>query len=140
LQFFNNYHPNYIVAVRPQTAMNEDRSQYANAHLFLTVSKYVTICVTLSFLIGVLNSEPAPFIAWVFFVKSILACFLIYRFNPYRSNKIIFNSLDRRIIYSSGVYILVLSFAEFATTYVSELRTFIQRYTLPVIKFLKSNI
>jgi hypothetical protein len=55
-------------------------------------------------LIGVSQNAPKYLEIMEFYVKIYISLFLIYRFNPFRK-KIEFNDLDRKIAYSSGLFL-----------------------------------
>jgi hypothetical protein len=67
-----------------------------------------------------------------------MALFLIYRFNSYRKEKIKFTELDRKICYSAGLYILLVSFFDIIQSYVDKLRNVVQPNTTPIIDKIKS--
>ena len=85
-------------------------------------------------MIGFLKDKPQQLLIMNFCIKVILGIFLIYRFNGYRSNKIIFTELDRKVIYSIGIYILILSFADIIVNFLTMIRSIILPYTLPFIE------
>lgn len=102
-------------------------------------SYLVKICFVL-FMIGVLSNKPHQLLAMNFVIKIILGLFLVYRFNKYRTKQITFSELDRKIIYSSGLYIILLSFADLITAFLTSIRQKIIPYTIPIINKSKKGI
>ena len=105
-------------------------------HYFGLLTKMIAIL----FIIGFYTNKPKSFLFVNFIVKALLAIYLIYRFNSYRKDKITFTDLDRKICYSAGMYIIVFSFVDVIQVYVNELRSIIDPYTVPVIKYMHSLI
>lgn len=93
----------------------------------------VKICFFL-FMVGILNNKPQSLMVMNFFIKFILGIFLVYRFNKYRSKKITFSELDRKVIYSSGLYIILLSLSDFIIIFIESIRKMILPYTTPIIE------
>ena len=56
-------------------------------------------------LFGVSRNAPMYISTIDYYVKIYVCLFLIYRFNPFRTN-IEFTELDRRIVFSSGLFLL----------------------------------
>lgn len=91
----------------------------------------------LLYLTGFLNNHP-PFLVYVNnIIKICLSCFLIYRFNKFRTPAITFNELDRVIIYSIGIYILILSFSEILLKTTIFFRSHIILFETETIQFLQ---
>jgi len=107
---------------------------------FLCVFGWITKITTFLFLIGVFQNKPKIFVSFSFFIKVILGFFLIYRFNSYRKNKIEFTELDRKVCYSTGTYIILISFIDYINAYTEEIRKIVQNYTLPIINQIKKII
>jgi hypothetical protein len=100
-----------------------DNKKFYNFELkFLTYFSYVTKFTVLLFLIGIFQNKPFILIQFNFVVKVILAIFLIYRFNSYRKYKIEFTELDRKVCYSAGVYIILISFLDIINFYTEYIR------------------
>ena len=102
-------------------------------HYFGILTKVITVL----FIIGYFANKPSIFLSINFVVKVCISLFLIYRFNKYRKNKLIFTELDRKVCYSAGIYILFVSFLDVIQNYTDKIRGFIQPYTLPVIEKIK---
>ena len=110
---------------------------------FIHYFSYVTKIFLVLFMIGFLKDKPQELFIMNFCIKVILGIFLVYRFNNYRTNKITFTELDRKVIYSIGIYILLLSFTDIIIQFLTFIRSIILPYTLPIIEkgktFLKAN-
>jgi hypothetical protein len=95
------------------------------------------ICITL-FIIGFFQVQPVLILQFNIFFKVILALFLIYRFNGYRKQKIRFTELDRKICFSTGVFIILISFIDIITFNIEYIRNnFILPYSQPIITYFK---
>ena len=102
-------------------------------HIFGWISKIIFVL----FFIGFFQVKPLRFLEINFVIKVLLAVFLIYRFNKFRKQKIVFTELDQKVAYSAGVYILFLSFADLLEGYTLYLRSKITPYTLPLVDNIK---
>ena len=112
-----------------------DNKQLYNFELFfLYLISWITRLTLLLFIVGVFQTKPRGIVEFIFFNKICLALFLIYRFNNYRTNKIIFTELDRKVCYSSGIYIILISFIDYYNSYINKIRGFIIPYTQPFLK------
>jgi hypothetical protein len=109
---------------------------YNAIYYFIDYFDILTFIIIILFIIGVFTKQPSTFLFVNFFIKILLALYLIYRFNAYRKNKIIFTDLDKKICYSAGVYIIVISFFDIGQAYVNEFRSKIDLYTVPIINKL----
>jgi len=88
------------------------------------------------FIIGYINSPPSLFVTLTFILKVFLSLVLIYRFNSYRERKVKFTELDRKIVYSCALFILLSSFTEYIV-YITELiRSKVTPYTVPLLERL----
>ena len=88
------------------------------------------------FLIGYINSPPSVFVTFTFVLKVILSIVLIYRFNSYRKTKVKFTELDRKIVYSCALFILLTSFTEYITYFTERIRDTVTPYTVPLLERL----
>jgi hypothetical protein len=86
------------------------------------------------FLIGYINSPPSLFITFTFVLKVFLSLVLIYRFNSYRETKVKFTELDRKIVYSCALFILLTSFTDYITYITETLRDKLRPYTVPLLE------
>jgi hypothetical protein len=103
-----------------------DNKNLYNVELnFIKIFGWITKIVFILYIIGFFKSKPIRIIEINFIVKIAIALFLIYRFNSYRHKKVIFTELDRKVVYSAGMYILLISFADILDVYVSEIRDFL---------------
>jgi len=86
---------------------------------------FIFVSYFLIFLSAIGFSETAPeYLDKIdYYIKIYICLFLIWRFNPLRSN-ITFTDLDRKIAFSAGIFIL--------TT------TVLHQYLLEIINFLKT--
>lgn len=115
-----------------------DNKKFYNFELkFLTYFSYVTKFTVLLFLIGIFQNKPFILIQFNFVVKVILALFLIYRFNSYRKHKIEFTELDRKVCYSAGIYIILISFLDIINFYTEYIRN---NFILPFTKQFMQHI
>jgi len=106
---------------------------------FLQYFSFVTKLTVVLFIIGIFQSKPTFMIQFNFVVKVILAAFLIYRFNSYRKNKIEFTELDRKVCYSAGIYIILISFFDLINHYTHYIRSnLILPITEPIIQWSKT--
>ena len=116
-----------------------DNKQLYNYELiYLIIISWITRLTLFLFIVGFFQTKPQGIIELIFFNKICLALFLIYRFNNYRTNKIIFTELDRKVCYSSGIYIIIISFMDYYNSYINNMRELIIPYTNPVIKYISS--
>lgn len=107
---------------------------------FLYYFSIVTKLTAVLFLIGFFQERPSIIIKINSIVKFILGLFLIYRFNRYRKYKVEFTELDRKICYSTGLYIVLLSLGEYVLqmSYAIRSRTII--YTNPIVDYVKKQL
>ena len=104
---------------------------------FLHYFGWITKITVVLFLVGFFQQKPTIFINFNFIVKICLALFLIYRFNNYRKYEITFTDLDRKVCYSTGIYILFISFADYINSYTNEIKKLIQPYTEDTVILIK---
>jgi len=102
-----------------------------DANLFLRLIKYTTYLLLFLFIIGAIREKPADFLLFVLYVKVALAVFLLYRFNPFYRQ--VHDSFDRKIVYTSAVFILITSFLEYINRFVDEIRSIVTVYTVPLL-------
>lgn len=100
---------------------------------FLDYFNFFTKITVLLFLVGFFQENPIIFVDFNFIMKVCLALFLIYRFNNYRKHEIKFTELDRKVCYSSGIYILIISFIDYINSYADTIKKLIVPYTSEVI-------
>ena len=73
-------------------------------HIAYDTSIYVTWILYFLIAFGLSSSAPQYLNTLHSFVKIYISLFLIYRFNPFRRVK--FTSLDAKIIFSAGLFLL----------------------------------
>jgi hypothetical protein len=120
-----------------------DNKNFYNFELkFLTYFSFITKFTVVLFLVGIFQNKPYILIQFNFVVKVLLALFLIYRFNSYRKHKIEFTELDRKVCYSAGIYIILISFLDIINYYTETIRNdFILPFTkqfIPYIPYLSN--
>jgi hypothetical protein len=102
---------------------------------FLSIINFISITL---FIIGFFQVQPNVILKFNIFFKIILALFLIYRFNDYRKQPIRFTELDRKICFSTGVFIIIISFIDIITYNIEFIRkNYILPYTEPVLNYSK---
>ena len=73
-------------------------------------------------LFGLSKEAPMYISNLDYYVKIYVCLFLIYRFNPFRSN-IVFTELDRRIVFSSGLFLLTTTaISKIAINYLDDIK------------------
>ena len=86
----------------------------------------ITLFMMVLFIYGSFKNEPALFVQFNFIIKVCIGAYLIYKFNDFRKvDKI--TLLDQKLCAFAGVYILIISFADVITTYLSIIRNYIIR-------------
>lgn len=107
---------------------------------FLKCLSIITKIVVVLFFIGFFSYKPLFILEINFVVKFILGLFLIYRFNSYRKQKVTFTELDRKICYSAGIYIIIISLGEYLIIFTDTIREHIVQYTSPYLKPIKEKL
>jgi hypothetical protein len=108
---------------------------------FLQYFSFITKLTVVLFIVGFFQSKPTFIIQFNFVVKLILALFLIYRFNSYRKRKIEFTELDRKVCYSVGIYIILISFFDLFNYYTNYIRSnIVLPITEPIIQWSKTSL
>ena len=118
----------------------DNKTIYNLEYNFITAFSYITKISLVLFMVGIFQSKPLYLIEINFFIKVLISLFLVYRFNKYRTSKIVFTELDRKVAYSAGTYILLISFIDISEYYLQLLRSNITPYTIPVINYFKKII
>jgi hypothetical protein len=116
-----------------------DNKEFYNFELnFLIFFSFITKATFVLFIIGFFQKKNDYMVEFNFIVKILLALFLIYRFNNYRKYKIEFTELDRKVCYSAGIYIILISFFDLINKYIDTIRSnFILPITKPIIDFIQ---
>ena len=104
---------------------------------FITFFSWISKIIFFLYIVGFFKNKGSQFVETTFFFKVMIALFLIYRFNDYRKKQIHFKELDRKTVYSAGIYILLLSFVDIFDTYTQKIRSIIDPYTMPIIHNIK---
>ena len=112
----------------------DNKHIYNFEYNFLIIFSWLTKITIFLFIFGFIQNKPMWFLEYNFIVKLLLALFLIYRFNSYRKYKIEFTDLDRKVCYSAGKYILILSFIDYINFYTNQIRDYITKFTQPIIE------
>ena len=103
---------------------------------FLSIINFISITL---FIVGFFKVQPALILKFNIFFKIILALFLIYRFNDYRKQPIRFTELDRKICFSTGFFIIIISFIDIITYNIEFIRNnYILPYTEPLLNYFKT--
>ena len=116
----------------------DNRNFYQFEIHFLHYFGWLTKITFFLFFIGFFQKKPMLFLEFNFCIKVLLALFLIYRFNSYRKQKIEFTELDRKVCYSAGIYIFMISFIDYLDEYTEKIKKKVQIYTVPIIKKIKN--
>jgi len=107
---------------------------------FLYFFSIITKLTVILFFVGFFQEKPTIIIEINSIVKFILGLYLIYRFNRYRKYKIKFTELDRKICYSTGLYIVLLSLGEYVLQMSYDIRSRVQIYTNPIVDYINKNL
>jgi hypothetical protein len=107
---------------------------------FLYFFSIITKTTVVLFFIGFFQERPSIIIKINSIVKFILGLYLMYRFNSYRKYMVEFTELDRKICYSSGLYIVLLSIGEYILQLSYSIRSRIIIYTNPVVDYVKTKL
>jgi hypothetical protein len=84
-------------------------------HLFIDGFGYLTILFTFLFLLGIVGEKPLYFQSMSFFMLVYVGSFLVYRFKIQKVSKL--TTLDQKVCYLGGAYILWFSLANIVTEY-----------------------
>jgi hypothetical protein len=95
------------------------------------------------FIIGVIYAKfsfteffKSRFTEFASTIKIIVAFLLLYRFNPYRKYKIRFTDLDRKIAYSTGMFLILITFSELIIYYSDAIHSVVSPYTTLLVNNL----
>lgn len=106
----------------------DNKNIYNMQYMFIIYFNFfVKVCLML-YIIGAINADTTYLIRVNFFVKMLIGLFLIYRFNSWRKTTIRFTELDREITFSAGLYILIISFSDYATNLTQKSRLMISKH------------
>lgn len=113
---------------------------YKLQYYFIKFFDFITMIIIILYILGIINTEPSEFIKFNFFLKIILGFYLIYRFNKFRKNPIQFTEIDRKICFSAGIFIIVISLADIIGNYLKDIQTKVTTYIYPEKKKLQQLI
>jgi len=82
----------------------------------------ITLIMFCIFIFGFVYNVPSIFIQFNFIIKVLIAMYLMYKFNDFRTDTVKFTLLDKKICYSAGIYLFLFSFADVINSYFIELR------------------
>jgi hypothetical protein len=85
----------------------------------------ITLIMFCIFIFGFVYNVPSIFIQFNFIIKVLIAMYLMYKFNDFRTDTVKFTLLDKKICYSAGIYLFLFSFADVINSYFRELRKLI---------------
>ena len=116
----------------------DNRNIYNLEINFIYYFSILTKVIIVLFFVGVLHDKPDIYVKINCIIKFFLGLFLIYRFNRYRNTKITFTELDRKICYSVGIYIIVISLGDYLLSLSYDIRSHIIKYTNPFVDYIKN--
>lgn len=87
--------------------MNKVLNQYIE--MFVRYSDIIIIGFIILFILGIIKAAPTHFFTFYFVTKILFAMYLIYRFNSYLQGSKTLTELDRKITFSSGIYIAIFT-------------------------------
>ena len=106
---------------------------------FLTYFSYIIKISLVLYIIGASSAKSIYLIKINFFVKIFLGFFLVYRFSSRREHTIKFTDLDRKIAYSAGLYIIVISFSDLLLTITEKTRYYVTNLLQPYRDMIFTN-
>jgi hypothetical protein len=119
----------------------ENKKLYNFELKFLQIIGIINFIAIILFLLGFLQTKPFFILEFNMIFKVILAVYLIYRFNDYRKHPVHFTELDRKICFSTGISIILISFMDFITYNIDYIRNnYILPYSEPIINQIKMSL
>ena len=103
-----------------------------STHIIIDSIGYIITFIFILLLLGILQKEPTYFTEFIFIFKVFLALYLIVRFNDFRTN-IKFTTLDRKVCFYSGFYLLLFAIADLIQEYTIKIKAILKPY-LPWVK------
>jgi hypothetical protein len=88
------------------------KSIYAYQELAFDAFITLTYILTVIYIFGISSKAKGHLDMINNFIRIYITLFLIYRFNPFRKN-IDFTSLDRKIVFSTGLFMFATNFLGF---------------------------
>jgi hypothetical protein len=116
-----------------------NKTLYNFQYIFLTYFNYLVRISLVLYIIGAFSTKSKIMLQINFFVKLFLGVFLVYRFSGSRRYKIHFTDLDRKIAFSAGLYIIVVSFSDFLASITETTRTHVMKLLQPYKDMIYSN-
>jgi hypothetical protein len=117
----------------------DNKNLYNFQYKFLTYFSYLVKISLVLYIIGAFSTKSKIILQINFFVKLFLGLFLVYRFSSRRIHKVQFTDLDRKIAYSAGLYIIVISFSDFLASITETTRTHVIKFLQPTKDMIFSN-
>jgi hypothetical protein len=88
----------------------------------------ITLLLVFIFIYGLVYNEPIIFVQINFLIKVIIGVYLMYKFNDFNKHKSIeFTILDKKICFSTGLYLIVFSFADMINMYVNKIKMIVHK-------------
>ena len=109
----------------------DNKHLYNFQYKFLTYFSYLVKISLVLYIVGAFSTKSVIMIQINFFVKLFLGVFLVYRFSGRRIHKVQFTDLDRKIAYSAGLYIIVVSFSDLLASITEKTRTHVMKFLQP---------
>ena len=117
----------------------DNKHLYNFQYKFLTYFSYLVKISLVLYIVGAFSSKSDIVLQINFFVKLFLGVFLVYRFSSRRIHKVQFTDLDRKIAYSAGFYIIVISFSDFLASITEKRRHHVMKFLQPYKDVFLSN-
>jgi hypothetical protein len=117
----------------------DNKTLYNFQYKFLTYFSYIVKISLVLYIIGAFSTKSKIMLQINFLVKLFLGVFLVYRFSSGRIHKVQFTDLDRKIAYSAGLYIIVISFSDFLASITETTRTHVMKLLQPYKDMIYSN-
>jgi hypothetical protein len=117
-----------------------DISYHEIGIMFLHIFSIVTKIYIILFILGIIQVKPTKFLELNLIMKILIAAFLIYRFNPYSGENKKFSELDRKISYSAGCFILIISFADLLEYFIDSIRAYVTPHSIPFFQSIVSRL
>ena len=107
--------------------IDKSTTAFSKYYIYIIVFTYV---LYLSFFIGIVSINYTYLRLFSSVIQFFIALFLIVRFHPFKTD-IQLNKDDVRIIYSSGIFLLInLGFTEFIIAFYEDIKTKLKEWKL----------
>ena len=117
----------------------DNKHLYNFQYKFLTYFSYLVKISLVLYIIVAFSTKSAFLLQINFLVKLFLGIYLVYRFSSRRIHKVQFIDLYRKIAYSAGLYIIVISFSDFLASITEKTRTHVMKILQPYSDMILSN-